>query len=102
MFGGDGSDTFLLSAGGGADAIDGGAGASWTDTIALDAFGARIASDVARFETDDWTVSLSSGRIVSESDGALVFSEDAAGSVTFDDTGESVAFANVEGLTWNG
>ncbi|MEO1328644.1 MAG: sugar-binding protein, partial [Pseudomonadota bacterium] len=105
MIGGDGDDTFLLAIGDGRDVIDGGAGGSWTDTIELDGASlgdTRDASTATSFDGGDWTVTLTSGTIEAENGSELVFSEDAAGAISFDDGSQSVEFSNIEALTWNG
>ncbi|MEO0717263.1 MAG: PA14 domain-containing protein, partial [Pseudomonadota bacterium] len=101
MSGGDGDDAFIVEVNGGSDSIDGGAGVGWTDMIVLDDVGgARVASDATSFDAGDWTLSLSSGSITSETDASLTFTDDAAGSIEFAN-GDTVDFTNVEAISWS-
>ncbi|MEO1505715.1 MAG: hypothetical protein AAFU68_15980, partial [Pseudomonadota bacterium] len=65
-----------------------------------DVGGARVASDATSFDAGDWTLSLSSGSITSETDASLTFTDDAAGSIEFAN-GDTVDFTNVEAISWS-
>ncbi len=93
LFGGDGSDLFVFGTGDGADTVDGGAGATWTDTIQLqNADGSDVASG--------WTVVLDSGdTITSTGSDYYELSQDASGTITLTD-GSSIDFDNVERIEW--
>jgi Ca2+-binding RTX toxin-like protein len=92
LTGGDGSDIFIFQMGGGTDAIDGGAGGGWTDTIQLkDASGGNALGTYGV----DWTVSLSSGTIDGQDANGLDLSDDADGIISLSD-GSIVNFTDVE------
>ncbi len=95
IFGGLGDDEFIFAANEGQKAVDGGLGASWTDTIALDGF------DGLNHEVG-WTLTLEPGSLVQSTDdaaGEMILSQDADGTITFDDGG-SLNFTNVEKIVW--
>ena len=96
----DGSDAFLVAALQGSDTIDGGAGASWTDTILLDDMGAGYSVLGDTVDGDGWTMVLDSGHsILSQDTATLELSDDAAGTITFDDGG-TVDFSGIERIGW--
>ena len=94
LSGGDGSDHLEFMANMGNDTADGGAGGDWMDTLELDGFSG---GDVG----EGWTLVLDNGSTVvsSETDGELLLSGDASGTITFDDGG-SIDFDNMEKIVW--
>ena len=93
LIGGTGSDVFVQMRGQGSDVVNGGSGGSWTDVIQID-------NSFGRFEPGaDWTVTLTSGSIVSQGADALVFSSDADGMINFSD-GSKVEFTDIERVQW--
>ncbi|WP_298843888.1 LamG-like jellyroll fold domain-containing protein [uncultured Roseobacter sp.] len=101
LSGGSGDDAFYIAAMQGNDTIDGGAGASWTDTLHLDGMGgggANISGNTV--DGDGWTLMLDGGHTVTSlNSGVLEMSSDASGVVSFDDGG-SVSFTDLERITW--
>jgi Ca2+-binding RTX toxin-like protein len=93
---GSGSDVFLFSKGDGHDSIDGGAGAGWTDVIQLT--GAHPGYD-AIAPGSNWTLHVDNGSIVSNDADGVTLSQDADGSIIFDD-GSSIVFDNIERIEW--
>jgi hypothetical protein len=96
-YGGEGGDMFLYAKGSGADNIFGGGGQGWLDTVhitgvssGLDATGHGV----------DWTLQIENGSILSADAGSLTLSQDADGSIVFND-GTSVAFHDIEKIEWN-
>lgn len=92
LFGGDGNDTFIFGLDEGSDTVDGGAG--WTDTVQLEG--------VTGDSQQGWTLSLDNGSTVlstDESASEMLLSDDASGSITFDDGG-TVVFDNIEKIVW--
>ena len=90
--GGAGSDTFLFGFGDGRDTAAGGRGGGWTDAIDL--------QGVAGGPGDgDWTIALSRGRIVAETDHQVTLSADSAGTITLSD-GSELTFNGVERVTF--
>ncbi|WP_375205932.1 cadherin domain-containing protein [Hyphococcus sp.] len=92
MVGGDGSDVFVYAMGDGSDEISGGAG--WTDVIDL----TDGAAPLGEFGTD-WTVDLTEGAISSVTDDTIIFTDDAAGSISLND-GSVINFTEIEQLTY--
>jgi Ca2+-binding RTX toxin-like protein len=91
LTGGDGSDTFVYGDGDGNDTVFGGAGAGWTDTIALqNADGSAI--------TAGWTINLTSGSVVSNHGTTMTLSQDSAGTITLQD-GSEITFDGIEQVT---
>jgi hypothetical protein len=93
LIGGDGSDVFIHMHGDGSDIVQGGTGASWFDTINLDQ------SHGSLQPTTDWTISLTSGSIVSSGANDMVFSSDASGVINFTD-GSKIDFVEIEHVQW--
>ncbi|MFC2953151.1 cadherin domain-containing protein [Marinicaulis aureus] len=93
MNGGDGSDVFVYEMGDGSDVISGGAG--WTDIIDLNDGATMSLGEYG----SDWTVQLTEGAITSETDGNLVFTDDAHGVISLSD-GSEINFADIEQLTY--
>ena len=91
MIGGSGDDLFVYLKGNGSDSINGGTG--WTDTIQFDQSGGSM-----NFGTD-WTVSLTSGSIVSQGQNELVLSNDADGVIAVSD-GSQISVTDVERIHW--
>jgi len=86
--GGDGSDVFVYAQGDGNDIIDGGAG--WTDAIQIEGG----VSSLGDFGVD-WTIQLTQGSVVTVDSDAIVFTDDAAGTISLED-GAAVQFENLE------
>ena len=99
MTGGEGNDSFVLSAMQGDDVVSGGTGTAWTDTLELGGV-SSIPFGGTNFEGVGWTVVLDEGSsIEGGSVGQLDLSEDASGTVLFDDGG-SIDFDGIEKITW--
>ena len=96
LTGGNGSDTFIYHVGDGNDAVAGGAGASWTDTISLH----DGTSALGTYGTD-WTLSITSGSIASMDTAHHVvnLSSDASGHINLSN-GATINFSEVERITW--
>jgi len=96
LSGGSGSDTFIYHVGDGNDTVTGGSGASWTDTVNLhDGTSALGTYGV------DWTLSVTSGSIVSTdtSHHVISLSQDAGGHVDLSN-GATINFTELERITW--
>jgi Ca2+-binding RTX toxin-like protein/carbon monoxide dehydrogenase subunit G len=96
LSGGSGSDTFIYHVGDGNDTVTGGSGASWTDTVNLhDGTSALGTYGV------DWTLSVTSGSIVSTdtSHHVISLSQDAGGNVDLSN-GATINFTELERITW--
>ena len=93
LIGGDGNDVFVYMNGQGSDVVQGGTGANWLDTIDLDQSLGSLQP------TSDWTVSLTSGSIVSSGANDMVFSHDASGVINFAD-GSKIDFVEIERVQW--
>jgi len=92
LLGGDGSDTFVFWEGHGADNVQGGQGASWTDNIELhDATGG---SNIGTYGTD-WTLTLSEGSIDTQDANSITLTDDADGTITLQD-GSTIDFFDIE------
>ncbi|WOI57708.1 cadherin domain-containing protein [Palleronia sp. LCG004] len=98
MEGGDGSDEFWVSSGEGADTVHGDTG--WTDLIRIfDGSGPVNVSDT-QIDGNGWTLLVEDGSGITDvSDGGATLSQDAAGTITFDDGG-SISFAGIEQIQW--
>ena len=92
MVGGAGNDLFVYMNGHGSDSMNGGTG-SWVDTIDLSQGGGA-----PQFGTD-WTLTLTSGSIVSQSQNLITLSSDADGALTFAD-GSRLNFVDIEHIQW--
>jgi Ca2+-binding RTX toxin-like protein len=92
LIGGSGDDMFVYASGHGTDSVNGGTG-SWIDTISLDQSNGALQFGA------DWTVSLTSGSIVSQTANLLTLSADADGTISFTD-GSHIDFADVERVQW--
>ncbi|MEM8540490.1 MAG: hypothetical protein AAGF25_05995, partial [Pseudomonadota bacterium] len=92
MSGGEGDDMFIYQSGDGNDVVYGGGGDSWVDTLELKGF------DSGSMESD-WTIQLDNGAIESQEGDQLVLSDDASGSITFND-GSSIDFFEIEQIQW--
>ena len=90
-FGDDGSDTFVFYAGDGNATFEGGAN-GWTDTLDLH-------NADGNYAPDDWTIELTSGSIVEQTDNQITLSDDASGTATNSD-GSEVSFEGVESITF--
>jgi Ca2+-binding RTX toxin-like protein len=93
LIGGDGNDVFVYMNGQGSDVVQGGTGANWLDTIELDQSLGSLQP------TSDWTISLTSGSIVSSGANDMVFSHDASGVINFAD-GSKIDFVEIERVQW--
>ena len=96
LSGGSGSDTFIYHVGDGNDTVTGGSGASWTDTVNLhDGTSALGTYGV------DWTLSVTSGSIVSTDTAhhVISLSQDAGGHVDLSN-GATINFTELERITW--
>jgi Ca2+-binding RTX toxin-like protein/carbon monoxide dehydrogenase subunit G len=96
LSGGSGSDTFIYRVGDGNDTVTGGSGASWTDTVNLhDGTSALGTYGV------DWTLSVTSGSIVSTDTAhhVISLSLDAGGHVDLSN-GATINFTELERITW--
>jgi serralysin len=91
MIGGSGDDLFVYLKGHGSDTVNGGSG--WVDTIQFDQSAGSL-----EFGTD-WTVSLTSGSIVSQSANELILSDDADGVINVSD-GSQISATDVERIQW--
>ena len=95
LIGGDGDDTFIFGSNDGSDTVQGGAGGGWTDVIQLDAF---TGSD----SQQGWTLTLDDGSSITSTDESLneiLLSDDAAGTIIFDD-GTNIDFDGIEKIVW--
>ncbi len=90
LYGGDGSDMFIFAAGDGKDAVYGGAGVGWTDT--LDITGLNLS--MATFGSQ-WTATLTQGSLISHTDHEAIFTQDSAGVITLND-GTQIQFQQIE------
>ena len=91
MIGGSGDDLFVYMKGNGSDSMNGGSG--WTDTIQMDQSAGSM-----DFGTD-WTLSLTSGSIVSQNADGLVLSNDADGVISVSD-GSQISVTDIERIQW--
>ena len=94
LYGGSGSDLFMVMDGSG-DAVYGGTGGGWTDSIHVDGAGGGSPGSYG----SDWTVNLTSGTIDATGGNYLDLSDDAAGTITLQD-GSRVSFEGVERIEW--
>ncbi len=92
LLGGAGNDMFVYMSGHGTDRVNGGNG-NWTDTIALDPSAGSLQLGA------DWTLTLSSGTIVSQTADEIMLSADADGFVAFAD-GSRMDFVDIERVQW--
>ena len=72
--------------------MNGGNG-SWVDTISMDQSGGSL-----QFGTD-WTLTLTSGSIVTQNQNQIVLSNDADGTINFSD-GSRINFTDFERVEW--
>jgi Ca2+-binding RTX toxin-like protein/carbon monoxide dehydrogenase subunit G len=96
LSGGSGSDTFIYHVGDGNDTVTGGTGASWTDSVNLhDGTSALGTYGV------DWTLSVTSGSIVSTDTAhhVISLSQDAGGHIDLSN-GATINFTELERITW--
>jgi len=80
---------FVYGVGDGSDIVDGGIG-GWTDAILIEGG----VSSLGEFGVD-WTIELTEGSIISQDSDGITFTEDAAGSISFND-GATLEFENLE------
>ncbi len=92
LIGGSGDDLFVYASGHGSDSVNGGTG-TWIDAIALDQSGGPLQLGT------DWTVHLTSGSILQQTQNELTFSSDADGTLNFTD-GSTIAFTDIERVQW--
>ena len=81
----------MFSASTGDDTVHGGDG--WLDTVRLQDKDGGSPSD------DSWDIDLDSGSIDEQMDNYIALSNDAAGTITFDD-GSQLVFDGVERIEW--
>ena len=93
LIGGAGNDVFVYMLGQGSDVVQGGTGADWIDTIDLDQSLGSLQP------MTDWTVTLTSGSIVSSGANEMAFSHDASGVINFAD-GSKIDFVEIERVQW--
>ncbi|MEM7620506.1 MAG: FG-GAP-like repeat-containing protein, partial [Pseudomonadota bacterium] len=91
IVGNNGNDVFIFWEGHGTDSIDGGAGATWTDSVHL--YDSSGGSNLGTYGTD-WTVNLTSGSVTVGSN-KLTLGQDADGTITLQD-GATVNFTDIE------
>ena len=91
LYGEDGSDLFLFASNGGLDSANGGAGASWIDTIEL----TGVNGGSPGVYGTDWTMNLTSGSIVSQDAHHITLSQDADGHIVFNG-GNDLTFTDME------
>ncbi len=92
LYGGDGDDIFIYvndGAGSGADIVNGGSG-GWTDAIE---FSGGLES-LGEFGVD-WTLDVTEGSVLSQTDDEITLSEDADGLITLND-GSTIEFTDIE------
>ncbi|MCB9994640.1 MAG: cadherin domain-containing protein, partial [Hyphomicrobiaceae bacterium] len=100
MYGDAGNDTFVIQAGDGNDTIYGGAGGGWTDQITLTGMDGAVTINGNVVDGNGWTMTLDSGSsIVSQSGESLTLSNDASGTIVFDD-GAIATFHEIERINW--
>ena len=93
LSGGEGDDTFIFQASQGNDTVSGGDG--WTDVIQLDGFAGNDSQQ-------GWTLELEGGSTISSTDedlNEILLSDDASGTITFDDGG-TIDFDGIEKIVW--
>ncbi|WP_321393402.1 tandem-95 repeat protein [Emcibacter sp.] len=93
MFGGDGNDMFIFGSNDGTDSVSGGAG--WTDAIELNGFTGSASEQ-------GWTLTLENGdsiQSVDDANGEMLLTDDAAGTIVFDDGGQ-ITFDGIEKIVW--
>ncbi|MEM7621321.1 MAG: FG-GAP-like repeat-containing protein, partial [Pseudomonadota bacterium] len=91
IVGNNGNDVFIFWEGHGTDTIDGGAGASWTDSVYL--YDLSGGNNIGTYGVD-WTVNLTSGSVTVGGD-KLTLGQDADGTITLQD-GATVNFTDIE------
>ena len=96
LYGGNGSDLFLYMHGDGNDAVFGGRGGGWIDVIRISGLGNGSAPGEPG---GGWTLQIEHGAITSKSENSLTLSQDADGSITFDD-GSVIRFQDIERIEW--
>jgi Ca2+-binding RTX toxin-like protein/carbon monoxide dehydrogenase subunit G len=96
LSGGSGSDTFIYHVGDGNDTVTGGSGASWTDTVNL-----HDGTSTLGTYGVDWTLSVTSGSIVSTDTAhhVISLSQDAGGHIDLSNGG-TINFTELERITW--
>jgi Ca2+-binding RTX toxin-like protein/carbon monoxide dehydrogenase subunit G len=96
LSGGSGSDTFIYHVGDGNDTVTGGIGASWTDSVNLH----DGTSGLGTYGVD-WTLSVTSGSIVSTDTAhhVISLSQDAGGHIDLSN-GATINFTELERITW--
>lgn len=97
---GDGADVVYYALGDGQDTVTGGTNSSWVDTIELDGFtGGATQTAADTVEGQGWTLVLDGGHSFDSVGGsALELSDDASGTITFDDGG-IIDFSGIERIS---
>ncbi|MCP5075465.1 MAG: calcium-binding protein [Rhodobacteraceae bacterium] len=93
---GDGNDLFMFHEGDGNDNANGGTGAGWTDTVNL--MDSNGGNNIGQFGVD-WTMTLTSGSIVSQDSNNISLTQDADGSLMLQD-GSTFTFVDLEQVNW--
>ncbi|PLX36063.1 MAG: hypothetical protein C0606_15180, partial [Hyphomicrobiales bacterium] len=93
LYGESGNDVFMFQEGDGHDAVTGGAGGSWIDTIDL-----SVGGDLGTLGTD-WTVTITVGTIDAQDASSMTLSDDAQGYITLQD-GSQIDFVEMERIEW--
>jgi len=96
LSGDDGSDMFMFAKGDGLDSVDGGQGSSWLDIIEISGVASALDENG---QGGDWTLQIEQGSIISADDVSITLSQDADGSLIFNDGG-SISFDNIEKIEW--
>ncbi|MEO1291873.1 MAG: cadherin domain-containing protein, partial [Pseudomonadota bacterium] len=100
LIGGDGSDTFFYALGDGQDIVTGGTSTSWVDAITLSGVSGGVQTDAKTYDGAGWTLVLDDAHAFDSVDAnALELSDDASGTITFDDGG-SIDFTGIDRVSW--
>ncbi|WP_316861143.1 Ig-like domain-containing protein [uncultured Cohaesibacter sp.] len=95
LAGGEGNDTFYYLVGDGNDTVNGGAAGDWTDSLQILA---TDGSSTTEFNVD-WTITLSSGTYSMGTGEELLLSDDAVGTIEFND-GSQIELENIDRISW--
>ncbi|MBA4782541.1 MAG: cadherin domain-containing protein [Rhizobiales bacterium] len=90
--GGNGNDLFIFGSNEGIDTVTGGAGGGWVDTI-------ELANAPGALDGHSWTLTLDQGTIEAQDADGFNLSQDAAGSIIFED-GSRIDFLEIEQIRW--
>ncbi len=95
----NGDDRFLYAAGDGSDDVFGGAAGGWTDLIELQGKDGAVNISGNTVTGQGWTLVVETGTIDGQSGETLDLSDDAAGTITFDDAA-TISFTEIEQIVW--